>query len=432
MAFEEVTGLPERRIELFLLLAVSLISFIGFSSVAITANQPVETGLKIASFLFALFLAIHTANRLFVRNADPILLPLCAFLTEIGLIMVWRLKPELGITQAVWILAGTSAAIAVLAIMRNYGSLKEYKYTWVVMGILLLFAPVFIGVQRGGSKLWIDLGPISFQPAEIAKILFVLFLAAYLVEKRELLSISTRKIFGLWMPEPKYFGPVFLMWIVSLIILILERDLGTSLLFFGLFLAMLYVATGRPAYVIIGTALFGVGAGICYYLFGHVQTRVDIWLDPWIDASGKGYQIVQSLFAIAGGGLAGTGIGLGHPGIIPEVQTDFIFSAIAEELGLLGGVAVIVAYLLFVSRGLRIAIGTKNEFGSLIATGLSCVFALQSFAILAGVTKLVPLTGVTLPYISYGGSSILMNFILLAALLIISSKDSSKDGDAHA
>jgi cell division protein FtsW (lipid II flippase) len=428
VASKEVSDLLERRTELFLLLLVAIIAYAGFSLVSLTSNQPVETGLKMASLLLALFIALHIANRLFARNADPILLPLCAFLTELGLIMICRLKPELGVAQSIWILAGVSAAILVLAVLHNYSGLKEYKYTWVILGILLLFAPVFVGVQRGGSRLWIDLGPISFQPAEIAKILFVLFLAAYLVEKRELLSISTKRVFGVWLPEPKYFGPVVVMWLVSLIILILERDLGTSLLFFGLFLAMLYIATGRPIYVILGTTLFAIGASVCYYLFSHVQTRVDIWLNPWIDASGKGYQVVQSLFAIAGGGLTGTGIGIGHPGIIPEVQTDFIFSAIAEELGLLGGIAVVLVYLLFVSRGLKIALNTKNEFGALVAAGLSCVFALQSFTIMAGVTKLVPLTGVTLPFVSYGGSSILMNFILLAALLIISSKS----GDEHA
>ncbi|MHB8842131.1 MAG: FtsW/RodA/SpoVE family cell cycle protein, partial [Candidatus Aquicultor sp.] len=331
-------------------------------------------------------------------------------------------KPSLATTQSMWILAGTIAALIALVAVRRYQWLKEYKYTWAILGILLLFSPIFVGVERGGSKLWLVLGPFTFQPAEMAKILFVFFLAAYLEEKRELLSISTRRAFKVWLPELKHLGPLTVMWLMSLVILVLERDLGTSLLFFGLFLAMLYVATGRPIYVSLGSFLFVAGAAACYFAFSHIQTRVDIWLDPWIDPSGKGYQIIQSIFAIASGGLAGTGLGLGHPTLIPAVRTDFIFAAIAEELGLLGGIAVILIYLLFISRGLRIALSASDDFGRLVATGLASVFALQTFTILGGTMKLIPLTGVTLPFISYGGSSILMNFILLALFLAVSAK----------
>jgi len=405
-----------------LLILVIAIIFIGFYLVSQTTGQPLDVSLKFAGLVSVMFLALNIANRLLVKEADPYLLPFAALLSGLGLLMIWRLKPNLATAQSMWILAGTIAALIALVAVRRYQWLKEYKYTWAILGILLLFSPIFIGVERGGSKLWLVLGPFTFQPAEMAKLLFVFFLAAYLEEKRELLSISTRRAFKIWLPELKHLGPLIVMWLMSLVILVLERDMGTSLLFFGLFLAMLYVATGRPMYVTLGSFLFVAGATACYFAFSHIQTRVDIWLDPWMDPSGKGYQIIQSIFAIASGGLAGTGLGLGHPTLIPAVQTDFIFSAIAEELGLLGGTAIILIYLLFISRGLHIALSATDNFGRLVATGLACVFALQSFTILGGTTKLIPLTGVTLPFISYGGSSILMNFILLALFLAVSAK----------
>lgn len=396
--------------------------FTGFLLGSYTTGQPVNIAIRTAALLLVIFIAMHLANRFFVKEADPLLLPISAFLTGLGLVVIWRLKPNLALAQSIWILIGVAVAIVALMLVRHYQKVKGYKYICATLGVILLFAPIFVGAERGGARLWIDFGPVSFQPAEIAKIFFVFFLAAYLEEKRELLSISTRRAFGFWVPEPKHLGPLVIMWLISLTILVFERDLGTSLLFFGLFLAMLYVATGRAMYVTLGSFLFMAGSTLCYYMFSHVQTRIDIWLDPWIDPAGKGYQIIQSLIAIASGGFAGTGLGLGHPNLIPEVQTDFIFSVVAEELGMLGGVAVIMAYLLFFSRGLKIAISAGDDFGRLIATGLSCVFALQSFSILGGTTKLIPLTGVTLPYMSYGGSSILMNFILLALLLAISAK----------
>lgn len=400
--------------------------FIGFYLLSQTISQPIGDSLRIAGLLTVAFFIIHIANRYFVPEADPVLLPLAAFLSGLGLVVIWRLKPNHAVTQSIWILAGTVAVLLSLALLRRYQSIKDYKYSLAILGIILLFAPIFVGVEHGGARLWLNIGGISFQPAEMAKILFVFFLAAYLEEKRELLAISTKRVYGIWLPEPKHLGPLVVMWLISLLILVLERDLGTSLLFFGLFLAMLYVATGRPMYATLGTFLFIAGAAACYFLFSHVQTRVDIWLDPWIDPSGKGYQIVQSLFAISSGGLTGVGLGLGYPTLIPAVQTDFIFSSIAEELGLLGGVAVILAFLLFILRGLKTALLAKDDFGRLTAVGLSCVFALQSFSIIGGTTKLIPLTGVTLPYMSYGGSSILMNFILLALLLIISAKGADR------
>ncbi|MDI6816406.1 MAG: FtsW/RodA/SpoVE family cell cycle protein [Actinomycetota bacterium] len=411
-----------RNRELLLIFFAMLVIATGFVLTALNTGQPVATALRFTGFLAAIFIAIHIANRLLVSTAEPALISLVAFISGLGLVMIWRLKPDLAAAQAIWLLLGAIALVLTMLTARRYQKFKDYKYTWAIAGVILLFAPVFLGVERGGARLWMDLGPFSFQPAEIAKLCFVFFLASYLEEKRRLLSISTKRAFGIWLPELKHLGPLLIMWAVSLVILVLERDLGTSLLFFGLFLAMLYLATGRPFYVVLGTSLFIAGATACYFAFHHVQVRFDIWLDPWLDPSGRGYQIIQSIFAMAGGGLAGTGLGLGNPNLIPAVQTDFIFSAVAEELGLLGSIAVILSYLLFISRGLKIALTADDEFGKLVAAGLTSVFALQTFVILGGTTKLIPLTGVTLPYMSYGGSSILMNFILLALLLTISAK----------
>lgn len=421
-------GSKNRNRELILLLFALIAISLGFLMVSQTTMQPVIVALRLAGFLSAAFIGLHIANRIFTADADPLLLPLTAFISGFGLMMIWRLRPELATVQATWILIGAAAVLFTFITVRHYQTLKEYKYTWAIAGVILLFAPIFLGIERGGARLWLDFGPISFQPAEIAKICFVFFLASYLEEKRELLSISTKRVFGFWLPELKHIGPLIVMWIISLAILVLERDLGTSLLFFGLFLAMVYVATGRPMYVSLGVILFVAGAVSCYFAFSHVQARFDIWLDPWIDPSGRGYQIVQSIFAISSGGIAGTGLGLGHPDLIPAVWTDFIFSALAEELGLLGGTAIIFAYLLFISRGLKIALVADDNFGKLVATGLTSVFALQAFVIIGGTTKLIPLTGVTLPYMSYGGSSILMNFILLALLLAVSTKRGGRIG----
>jgi cell division protein FtsW len=312
--------------------------------------------------------------------------------------------------------------VSSLFLAKNYTRLKDYKYVFALVGLVLLIAPMLAGTEKYGARLWLNIGGVSFQPSEIAKILMVIFLAAYLEEKRELLAIANKKLLGIWLPPFKHFGPLLLMWLISLAILIFEKDLGSSLLFFGIFLSMIYIATGRRIYIISGIILFLLGATTCYYLFAHVQIRIDIWLNPWVDVAGKGYQIAQSLFAIASGDLAGTGLGRGFPTYIPAVHTDFIFSALAEEMGFMGGLAVITAYLLFICRGFRIALTSKDEFGKLLAAGLASAFALQVFIIIGGVTKLIPLTGITLPFMSYGGSSILANFVLLALFLAISQK----------
>jgi len=367
--------------------------------------------------LLVCFLGAHVAARFLARGADPSLLPIAFLLTGIGLATITRLDAELAASQVLWVLAGVVALVGVLAAVPSLERLARYKYTIALAGIVLLILPALIGVEVNGAKLWLRFAGFSFQPAEVAKILIVLFLAAYLAEKREVLSVSTRRTLGVWLPPAKHLGPLLVMWVISLVVLVAEKDLGSSLLFFGVFLVMLYAATGRPGYVLVGMGLFAVGAAGAYLAFDHIQTRIAIWLDPFADVAGRGYQLAQSLFALAAGRVLGVGIGHGLPGRIPFVETDFIFTAIAEELGLLGGAALIVAYLAFSLRGLATASRARSDVAALAATGLVATFGLQTFVIIGGVTRLIPLTGITLPFVSYGGSSILSNFILLGLLM---------------
>ncbi|MBF4510330.1 MAG: FtsW/RodA/SpoVE family cell cycle protein [Aeromicrobium sp.] len=367
--------------------------------------------------LFGAFVGAHVAARFLARGADPALLPIAFVLSGIGLATITRLDAELAGSQVTWVLGGVAALVATLALVPSLERLARYKYTIALAGIVLLVLPAFIGVEVNGAKLWLRFAGFSFQPAEIAKVLIVLFLGAYLAENREVLSVSTRRVLGIWMPPARHLGPLLAMWAISLLVLIAEKDLGTSLLFFGVFLVMIYTATGRPAYVAAGLGLFAIGATAAYLMFGHVQQRVEIWLDPFADAAGRGYQLAQSLFALGAGRIIGVGIGKGLPGRIPFVETDFIFTAVAEELGLLGGAALIIAFLTFCLRGLATASRARSDVSALVAAGLVATFGLQAFVIIGGVTRLIPLTGITLPFVSYGGSSILSNFILLGLLM---------------
>ena len=367
--------------------------------------------------LLGSFLGAHLAARFLARGADPALLPIAFVLSGIGLAFITRLDAELASSQVLWVLAGVVALVATLAAVPSLERLARYKYTIALAGIVLLVLPAIVGVEVNGAKLWLRFAGLSFQPAEIAKILIVIFLAAYLAEKREVLSVSTRRVLGVWLPPAKHLGPLLFMWALSLVVLIAEKDLGSSLLFFGVFLVMIYTATGRSTYIAAGLGLFGVGATAAYMTFAHVQQRVEIWLDPFADATGRGYQLAQSLFALAAGRVIGVGIGKGLPGRIPFVETDFIFTAVAEELGLLGDAALIIAFLTFCLRGLATASRSRSDVSALVAAGLVATFGLQAFVIIGGVTRLIPLTGITLPFVSYGGSSILSNFILLGLLM---------------
>ena len=422
--------MSRRNTELALLGAVSPI-VLGIFAMLYAHQRSVLTLIDFAvpaGLLLAFGLA-HVALRKLAPGADPALLPVAALLSGVGLAFVTRLDPALGSTQTLWLLGGVAAMVATLALVPSLERLARYKYTIMLTGLGLLLLPAVVGREINGAKLWLRVGGFSFQPAEIAKILIVVFLASYLAENREVLSVSTKRVLGMRMPSARHFAPLLVMWAISLVVMVYEKDLGSSLLFFGVFLAMIYTATGRPSYVLVGLALFAVGASGAYLAFGHVRTRVDIWLHPFLDTAGKGYQLVQSLFALAAGGMVGTGIGAGLPHRIPFVATDFIFSAIGEELGLLGGVAICIACLVFCLRGLATATRAHSDMAALTATGLVAAFGLQTFVIIGGVSRLIPLTGITLPFVSYGGSSILSNFILLALLLRAGDESPGEEHD---
>ena len=290
------------------------------------------------------------------------------------------------------------------------------------MVFLLLPLLPSIGRTINGARLWASIGPLNFQPGEIAKVLLVIFFAAYLADNRELLAAGSVRVGRFFVPALRHLGPLALAWGFSILVMVYEKDLGSSMLFFGVFAAMLYMATGRAYYLLVGAVLFAIGAFIAYHLFGHVQVRVDTWIDPWKDAAGKGFQIIQSWYAFGTGGFAGTGLGLGNPDKIPNAATDFVFSAIGEELGFIGTVGVVIGFMLFVGSSFRIAVDAVRPFSKLLASGLATIIGLQTFIILGGVTRVIPLTGITLPFVSYGGSSLVANFVVLALLLRVSDE----------
>jgi len=400
----------------------------------LTLGWSISPDLSPAFTASALSLAIiavvaHVAVRAAAPDADAILLPLVILLNGIGLVLVRRVDlaagSSLAAAQTGWTALSVGAMIVTLLFVRRVGDLGRLPYSLGLVTILLLIMPVVPGLSAGiinGANLWIDIAGMRFQPGEVAKITMVLFLAGYLERNRSLLSIATQRIGPVLVPALRHLAPVVLAAGIALAILAGLRDLGSALLFFSTFVAMLYAATGRLAYPVVGGLAFGAGAVAVHRAFSHVQDRVAIWLDPWADVSGAGYQIVQSLFALGTGGLTGTGLGLGRPQDIPFVATDAIFVVMGEELGLLGATALLVAYLLVVERGFRIALSARDEFGMLLATGLTVTMGFQVFVIVGGLTRLIPLTGITLPFVSYGGSSLLANYLLVALLLRISDE----------
>jgi len=375
--------------------------------------------------IVALLVAAHVATRRLAPNADPTLLPLAALLNGIGYVFIARINQDLAALQATWTLVGVGAYVATLAVVRRVRDLEQYRYTFMLIGIGLLLLPLVpvLGRTINGARIWVSFGPLNFQPGEFAKIALGVFFASYLVERRELLGVAARRIGPISLPELRHFGPVLLAWGVSVVVMVSERDLGSSLLFFALFIVLLWVATERASYLAVGGVLFMAGALFAIASFQHVADRVSVWFDPWSVADSKGFQVVQATFALAWGGIAGTGPGLGSPGRIPAATTDFIYAAIGEELGLLGAAAVLMAFLLMAGAGFRIATRAERPFETLLATGLTTILAVQAFIIMGGVTRLVPLTGVTLPFVSYGGSSLVANYVLLALLVRMSSGD---------
>jgi cell division protein FtsW (lipid II flippase) len=365
-------------------------------------------------------------------TADQLLLPLVAALSAVGLLMVGRLAPGLVWRQALWIVVGAAALLSVLALLPRVDWLARYKYTWAVAGCLLVLATFVFGVDLNdsGMRLWLGAAGLYFQPSEILKVLLVVFLASYLADTRELLALAGRRLGPLRLPPPPYLLPLLAVWLLALGLLVVQRDLGAALLFFGVFLALLYVATARLDWVAAGLGAFVLGAAVCYQLFPHVRDRVAIWLDPWPEAQGRAYQLVQALIALGAGGVLGTGLGYGYPEYIPAVHTDFVIAAIGEEFGLLGSLAVVALYLLLVYRGFRVAVRAPDAYLQLLAAGLSTVLGLQALIILGGATRLIPLTGITLPFVSYGGSSLLVNYLIAGLLLRISAEPERLPGTA--
>jgi cell division protein FtsW (lipid II flippase) len=421
-----------RNREMLALIPVALLLTAGFAAVFAQENSKLgNLSLTYGAYFLAVCLATHIYLRIRLPHADPYLFPLMALLTAFGLVMIYRIDESLARDQANWFVFGLILFALTIQFLRDYEVLERYRYIIATAGILLLLAPRLpgIGEQVNGAYLGVKVGPISFQPSEFAKLAIVVFLASYLRENREVLIVGARRILGVTLPPLKHFGPMLVVWGASMLLLVFIRDLGTSLMFFAAFLALLYVATGRFSFVVIGMILFLLGAWFIVATVPHVHQRVEIWLHPYVEPRGSGYQILQSIFAQADGGLFGKGFGqalITVPGtndtMLPAAQTDTIYSLIVNELGLFGACGLIATYLLITARGFKVALLANDGFSKLLATGLTAVFAIQAFVIIGGVTRVIPLTGVTLPFVSYGGSSIVANFVLLALLLLVSNR----------
>ncbi len=414
-----------RGTELWLLLFPTAILLIGITTLVLASGGELAPRSFTAGFAFALFLIVaHGWLTYRYPAGDQILLPIAATLCAVGQLMITRLEPELAVRQSLWVGVGFAAMIGTLVLLPSVAWLRRYRYLWAGVGLTLVLSTFVLGVDPNGSgaRLWLGFGGVLFQPSEVLKILLVIFFASYLDDHRELLTFAGPRIGPLRLPPLPYLAPLGAMFLLSVLVLLLQRDLGAALLFFSVFLAMLYVASGRALYVVAGLSLFVLGALLMYQVFGHVKIRVDTWLDPWATSETTGYQLVQALTALASGGLIGEGLTFGFPEYVPAVHTDFIIAAIGEELGLTGALAVVALYALLVSRGCKIAIESRDTFAALLAAGLTAVVGIQALVILGGTLKLMPLTGVTLPLLSYGGSSVLANFIIVGLLLAISAQ----------
>ncbi len=416
-----------RAAERSLLLPAVLLPLAAYVLLGWSQSSDIASGvLGYGAVLGALAGLGHLAVKHLAPFADPVLLPLAVLLNGLGLVFVRRVDfaedTNLAVSQGTWTIVGLVALVVTLAAVRSHRSLGRYHYTLGLVTLLLLLTPMIPGLGReiNGARLWLRIGSMTFQPGEIAKLTMVAFLAGYLERKRALLAVATTRVGPLLLPPARHLAPVLLAAGAAVLIVVVQRDLGSALLLLGTFTAMLYVGTGRAAYPAIGAVTFVVGAFIANALFDHVALRMRIWIDPWSDLDGAGWQLAQVTFALGTGGLTGTGLGLGRPDDIPFAATDAILAVIGEELGLLGTAALLCVYLLMVGRGLRIAVSARDDVGTLLAAGLTTILGLQVFVIVGGLTRLMPFTGITLPFVSYGGSSLLANYVLLAILLRIS------------
>jgi len=425
-----------RNLELLLVLFAIIIMLSAITLVQLGALRAVDQAvLGAGALLGVLVLAMHVTLRIVASEADPFILPIAATLNGLGIAMIYRvdLADKLygwdngGIRQMGWTAAAIVISIAIVVLVRNHRVLQRYRYIAMFSGIVLLLMPMLpiIGSDLGTSaRLWVEIGPFSFQPGELGKVALAIFFAGYLVQARDSLSMVGRKVLWMQFPRARDLGPILVVFAASMLVLVVQRDLGTALLYFGLFLVMIYVATGRSSWIVLGLSMFLLGAFVASQTLGYVGGRVDAWLDAFnpevYEATGGSYQLVQGLFGLADGGLIGTGLGQGRPDITPLAESDYIISALGEELGLIGLFAILALYLLFVSRGFRIGFAGNDDFGRLLGVGLAFVIALQVFVVIGGVTRVIPLTGLTTPFLAAGGSSLVANWIIVALLLRLS------------
>ncbi|MGY4708382.1 FtsW/RodA/SpoVE family cell cycle protein [Mycolicibacterium sp. CBM1] len=426
---------PTRRnAELAMLCFATLITAVALMIVEANQEQGIRWDLASSTLAFlTLFVCAHLAIRRFAPYADPVLLPVVALLNGLGLVMIHRLDLVNGAIdqargpseeqQMLWTLVGVVGFSLLVVFLKDHRILARYGYTCGLAGLVLLAIPALLPAhfsETNGAKIWIRLPGFSIQPAEFSKILLLIFFAAVLVAKRNLFTSAGKHFLGMDVPRPRDLAPLLGAWIASVGVMVFEKDLGTSLLLYASFLVMVYIATERLSWVVIGLTLFAVGSVVAYHLFGHVRVRVQTWMDPFADPEGAGYQMVQSQFSFATGGIFGTGLGNGQPGTVPAASTDFIIAAVGEELGLVGLAGVLMLYTIVIVRGLRTAIAVRDSFGKLLAAGLASTLAIQLFIVVGGVTGLIPLTGLTTPWMSYGGSSLVANYLLLGILVKIS------------
>lgn len=418
-------ALTRRRPELGLLVWVAALGVTGSVAVAaaeVAGFRPQQLVVPVSFVVVAFVLHSFLAAR--GIRGDQLLLPIAAALTAIGLVLVQRLASNLLLNQLSWTFIAAGAFAATILIPRDLTALSRFKWTWALLGLLLLISPLLpvIGREVNGARIWIGVGTVTFEPWEAVKILLVIFFAAYLEEFREVLAQTPRRFGPILVPPMPYLVPIVTMWAIAMLVMVFEKDLGATVLFLGIFLAMLYLATGEAFYTLIGMVMLVIGGFVAYQAFGHVAARVDVWLNPFAEhlRFDAGFQLVQGLFALANGGLFGAGLGNGMPERIPIVWSDFVFDAFAEEVGFAGALALLALYLLFVYRGMLIALRAPTPFLQLLAAGLSFIVALQTIVIVGGNTRLIPLTGITLPFVAYGGSSLVTNWMLVALLIRVS------------